>query len=486
MKPVPSVVTLILLLPAICSAQTFRNMDFQETCDSSATQLCYWNISWGGKTACTIERSGKNQWLSIAGTKENSVGFVEQTVPVPTGAGLQVLEVSADISSQEIEGKGAGINVGIYDSTGTLLFTKDMGYASFNWVHGTTAWKRYTVSAICPENTTTIKLGAILYGKGTARFDNYSAVLTPIQGREASTLATHYITAACDTIAKHSLMNDSVDLAALKRTALQIAGPAKTYADCHLAIVYLLRALGDEHSFFMTPEEVAGWEHDDSPAANIQYAEFKVINRCGYISVPPFHGGNTTLMQAYSDSIQAALRKLDRMNIKGWIIDLRQNTGGNMSPMIAGLGPLFDSERLGSLVENSGHAESWFYRNDAYFWESEKILAASNPVRLLTKRPTAVLIGHQTGSSGEIVVISFIGNSRTKIFGMPTWGLTTGNGDFDLPDGARMMLASTIMADRNGKLYHGPIEPDERILQSDDPANDAEITAAVRWILDNN
>jgi C-terminal processing protease CtpA/Prc len=218
----------------------------------------------------------------------------------------------------------------------------------------------------------------------------------------------------------------------------------------------------------------------------VKFATYDIIDSCGYISVPYFHGGNLKLILAFADTIQTALRKLDSSSLKGWIIDLRDNSGGNMEPMIAGLGPLFDAERLGSLVDVNGDKESWGYKDGTYYWENEMQVTVSAPLVLSKRLPIAVLIGPQTGSSGEIVAISFIGNGITRTFGQPTWGVTTGNGAFDLPDGARMMLTSTIMADRKGKLYHGRIEPDEIIKKGSDSKDYIEIQSAVKWILSEN
>ncbi|HMQ63810.1 MAG TPA: hypothetical protein PKE06_24210, partial [Flavilitoribacter sp.] len=64
----------------------------------------------------------------------------------------------------------------------------------------------------------------------------------------------------------------------------------------------------------------------------------------------------------------------------------------------------------------------------------------------------------------------------------PTWGLTTGNGNFDLPDGARMMLASTIMADRNGNRFFGPVPPDEQVNPGNKGEPDPVVQAALAWI----
>jgi carboxyl-terminal processing protease len=96
--------------------------------------------------------------------------------------------------------------------------------------------------------------------------------------------------------------------------------------------------------------------------------------------------------------------------------------------------------------------------------------------------PVAVLTSNQTGSSGEIVTISFIGNAKTRSFGQPTWGLTTGNGDFALADGSKIYLASTVMADRNGKLYRSSIKPDEEIGETMVKADVVILAVAVDWI----
>jgi hypothetical protein len=475
---------IFLLVPFFSYSQSFHNLDFERLCDSPGTGFCHWQKSWGGKKAISAATKGKNRYLRITGTSEQSVGFAEQQATIPAGKGLQLLKVSARIMTDSVEGKGAGLNVGIYDKNGSLIATKDMGgFYSVRWIKGKRYWETYTVELVCPEEACSIKIGAILYGKGVAGFDNYRVVLVPVNNRRSNALALRYITAACDTIKKHSLFGDSIDINVMRSRALKIAGQASSYRECHLAVEYLLETLrpfGDHHSFFMTPEEIKNWENSGSSVSAVQFPTGKIINGYGYVTVPPFHSGNQKLIIAYSDSLQKLLNGLGKMNVRGWIIDLRQNTGGNMAPMIAGLGPLFDTGRLGSLVEASGKKESWSYRDGTYYWGHEPDLSVTQPVRLAQKLPIAVLTGSRTGSSGETVVISFIGNSQTRLFGEPTWGLTTGNGAYDLPDGARMMLASTVMADRTGKLYRGPIIPDTHIAGNKD--KDAVIDAALLWL----
>src|SRR6185436_10222124 len=257
-----SFISIVFLLACSSNTTGFRNLDFSQQCDTSKTGFCNWDLSWGGKQAVKPEQSGNEQWLLISGKAENSVGFAEQSLSMPELKAMQIVSISAKISSKVTKGRGAGLNFGAYDADGNLIFTKDMGYGSFNWANGNSDWKEYKIEAICPVGTSKVKLGAILYGQGEARFDNYAVKFTSVEGRVPSKLATEYISAAADSIVKNSLYRDSIDIDSIKTTALMIAGPAQTYAECHLAVEYMiesLRPVGDHHSFFMSPEMVKDW-----------------------------------------------------------------------------------------------------------------------------------------------------------------------------------------------------------------------------------
>ncbi|MDX1408193.1 MAG: S41 family peptidase, partial [Saprospiraceae bacterium] len=268
----------------------------------------------------------------------------------------------------------------------------------------------------------------------------------------------------------------------LRAEALRIAGPARNAEACYPAIHFLINALrpaGDHHSFFMTAAEVAKWAEADSEEAPAQPLS-DVMGNFGYIAVPGFHSGDAQQIQTFANAIQVAIRKMDGQDVTGWIVDLRENTGGNMEPMILGLGPLLDPGPLGSLVDVRGQHERWSYADGTYRWDNEVQSQLDDAYTVRRRRPIAVLTSPRTGSSGEIVVISFIGNTRTRSFGQPTWGLTTGNGAFDLPDGARMMLASTVMCDRTGRCYEGPVVPDVEVPVVE--GKDAVLEAALHWL----
>ena len=475
-----------LLLPFVftnLSAQRFKNLDFSQVCDTAATKLCNWNLTFGSKGSATQDHVDGVPSLLLQGFKENSVTWAEQSSAVNFSKGMRLLTVNAYIKTENAEGKGVGFNINFYDKEGNFIGFKDMGQRySLDWLRGTQAWKRCNLSVVCPAETCQINIGAIFYGKGKAWFKDYQVSISNISDRKPSRLALQYLTAACDTIYKHSLWKDSINIQKLKKEALRIAGQAKQYKDCYTAVQYLiesLRPLGDNHSFFMKADEYKNWQTNGSLISKVSVPQYKVIDSCGYILVPGFHSGNKEAIRAFADSIQLAIKNLNMAGIRGWIIDLQQNDGGNQEPMIAGLGPLFSSEKLGSLIDLYGNAYSWYYKNGKYWGDGEEGWNVTSPATMNTKLPIAVLTSSKTGSSGEIVVISFIGNGNTKSFGSPTGGFTTGTIDYELMDGSRIFLASTVMADRNGKKYQGSISPDIPISSTN---QDNVINAAIKWI----
>jgi carboxyl-terminal processing protease len=484
----PSLLVLffIALSPSISTyCQAFSNLDFSKTCDSSKTGLCNWDLSWGAKNSVMQDRESGIYLLKITGSKKNDVSFTEQSLVIEPFHETRIMSVTADMKIEDVEGKGAGLDIQAFDASGNLLGFRDMGgLYSLDWLQGTKAWINKKLSWVIPEGTTRIKIGAILYGKGIVWYRNYKVNFVTTRGRKPSGIAYRYIHAVIDTIRKHSIYRDSLNLDRIEQTAMEIAGPANEYNDCYLAVQYLIDALrpaGDEHSFFMTPAEYANLSGPGSLINKIENPVCKMVGDVAYLFVPPFHGTNSQRKLEYSDSLQSGIRQLMEFKPKGWIVDLRQNTGGDMEPMVVGLGPLFTNEKLGALVDVENIADYWHYNHGKYFWDDGYSSTVSHFFELTVHLPIAVLISNQTGSSGEAVAISFVGNNKTRFFGQPTWGLTTGNGSFDLVDGANIHLASTTMADRHGKKFSGPLQPD--VMIENNQKEDLVLKAAVNWIL---
>ena len=231
---------------------------------------------------------------------------------------------------------------------------------------------------------------------------------------------------------------------------------------------------GKATSFELSPEE----------AQLLTPPSGKLIDRCAYVEVPEFIG-NAKLIAEYARNLQDTIRKLDTASPLGWIIDVRRNSGGNMYPMIAGLGPILGNSTIGYFVD-AHSKEPWWYK-DGSAGEGSHISASVHPayVAKTARMPIAVLISDGTMSSGEVVAIAFSGMSNVRFFGEKTNGLTTANEIFPLPDGAELVLADADETDRNGRMYPNGIPADERVAsdwRQIGTAADPVVARAIAWI----
>jgi C-terminal processing protease CtpA/Prc len=112
-------------------------------------------------------------------------------------------------------------------------------------------------------------------------------------------------------------------------------------------------------------------------------------------------------------------------------------------------------------------------------------LRVRSPYRVAATLPVAVLQGPATASSAEVLVVALRGRAKTRSFGAPTRGLSAGNRIFPLPDGASLVLTVAATSDLAGRVYAGPIAPDEVVAGAGErraaPA-DAVLDAAVAWL----
>lgn len=285
-----------------------------------------------------------------------------------------------------------------------------------------------------------------------------------------------YLFDAIDIIQKNALNSKNVDWEHMREIASRSTKDAQTPADTYNVIKFILTELGDRHSHFLTPTEANQW--GNSAVENYLAPDGKLLKkRIGYIALYEFGSIAQDQVNQYADNIQKILIELDKQSVCGWIVDLREDNGGNMWPMIAGLGALIGEGELGSTKDTSGQVVRWFYHDGQSWLENIPGAAVSHPEFLLDpkKTPVAVLIGSQTASSGESTAIAFQGRPNTRSFGWPSSGFTTSNRAFLLRDGAVILLSTAVVLDRTGKEYDGKLIPDAETAR---PLEDAEA-----WLL---
>lgn len=299
-----------------------------------------------------------------------------------------------------------------------------------------------------------------------------------------------YLNEVFKIVEEHSIKRDSVDFKEIKRKAYAKLKNEDSIENCYPIIKSILKDLGDRHSFFMPKEQVEKWQSTSESYGDNELITFncKLINQdIGYIHMKGFSSGDSISTQQYADSLQNQIKSIDNKNLKGWILDLRENTGGNCWPMLTGLGPLLGNGICGYFIDNNQIKFSWFYQNGEAGVDSRTIVKVSkNPYYLINNlNPIAILTGRRTVSSGEIVVTAFHNKSKTRSFGESTGGLSTGNANYKLSDGSMIFLTTSIYADREENIFGKKIEPNETIIftyQSIGKPNDRVINRAMDWI----
>ena len=311
-----------------------------------------------------------------------------------------------------------------------------------------------------------------------------------LHGQDELTLseeATEYLHAALDIMEENSVNREIIDWETLRSTAFRRAKGAQAPSDTYNAIKASLRSLKDNHSFFVLPQPSGQQTADaeagppppfDEPTGSL------VSEGVALLTIPAHSGLNPPANQVrYAEILHELISSYAASGVLGWIVDLRGNGGGNMWPMLAGLGPLLGEGTVGSFTyPNDAPSSLWTYNDGASFLEASPIVEVADSARCSTidpPPPVAVLIDRVTASSGEATAIAFAGRESTRFFGTATRGLSTGNRGFELSDGAVIILTTCVFADRTGKTYGRAVKPDQTTT-----AGQPTLDAAIEWIRD--
>lgn len=289
--------------------------------------------------------------------------------------------------------------------------------------------------------------------------------------------ADNFLNEVLTIMENNSINKNEIDWDDFRNQIFNEAGTAQTIDETYGAIRLALTLLNDNHSFFIRPD---GSRFNGRNFPRCTFEDFEspsLPENIGYVAVSSFTGSNDEESLAFAESIQQKIAEDDNENISGWIVDLRGNAGGNMWPMLAGLGPILGEGVAGYFITPDDNEFPWSYTNGASISGQNPIVQLSNPYDLINPNPkVAVLIDNGVASSGEAIAVSFIGRSNTKSFGSATCGLSTGNSTFNLSNSSTLFLTTVYFADRDKNQFGGQLLPD---VESD---NQTIIEDAIEYI----
>ena len=271
---------------------------------------------------------------------------------------------------------------------------------------------------------------------------------------------------ALSTIDKNGIFAGNDEWKSTYNECLKMIENAKSYDDTYDAIRKALSVGGGKHSMLMTKSE----SQDTTESYDEVLPTVSLDGDIAIIKLPDFLG-TAEAGQKYAKVAEDFIHE-NRDKIKGVVLDLRGNTGGDMGPMATAVSSLLpDSELVyyhyrsydvpvtlkNGVVSNAGTGGKSLY-------PEEKLNV-----------PVAILTDDMTASSGEALTLCFRGLENTRTFGAPTAGYTSVNMLYNMYDGAQMYLTVAFDKARTGEIFkETPIEPDV--------ATDSPLEAALEWL----
>lgn len=271
---------------------------------------------------------------------------------------------------------------------------------------------------------------------------------------------------ALSTIDKNGIFAGNDEWKSTYNECLKMIENAKNYDDTYDAIRKALSVGGGKHSMLMTKSE----SQDTTESYDEVLPTVSLDGDIAIIKLPDFLG-TAEAGQKYAKVAEDFIHE-NRDKIKGVVLDLRGNTGGDMGPMATAVSSLLPDGELvyyhyrsydvpvtlkNGVVSNAGTGGKSLYPD-------EKLNV-----------PVAILTDDMTASSGEALTLCFRGLERTRTFGAPTAGYTSVNMLYNMYDGAQMYLTVAFDKARTGEIFkETSIEPDV--------ATDSPLEAALEWL----
>ena len=278
--------------------------------------------------------------------------------------------------------------------------------------------------------------------------------------------AERYGKDALATIGKNGIYSGSDEWKSTYEECLKMIENAESYEDTYPAIKKALSVCGGKHSMLMTKSE----SQSTSDSYNEVLPTVSLNGDIAVIKLPDFLG-TAEAGRKYAKVAEDFIHE-NRDKIKGVVLDLRGNTGGDMGPMATAVSSLLPDGELmyyhyrshdvpvtlkDGVISNAGTGGKSLYPD-------EKL-----------NIPVAILTDGMTASSGEALTLCFRGLENVKTFGAPTAGYTSVNMLYSLYDGAQLYLTVAFDKARTGEVFEEtPIEPDV--------VTDSPLEAALEWL----
>lgn len=298
-----------------------------------------------------------------------------------------------------------------------------------------------------------------------------------------------YLDAALDVISVRSLQRDLIDWKEIRADAqlsLTNVSPEQGFqlaqAVLREVIGQIVEVGGDGHNIFMSAEEV------DSLGAYMNSPSQETLP----IVMPnePAPGMVKIIVPRFANTSEAGKRYVELLwnqleaavdeSTCGIVVDLTSNRGGNMYPMLQGLGPLIGegpvlgfTDAAGTTLQVSMNAQ-YQLAQQSKSAEGQTVVEGVSNTLYTPDRPApdlsgrdlavAVIIGPMTVSAGEATAIGLREvDFPVMFFGESTAGYATSGFSLPLIDGAMVRLSDLWTTTVDGETFPDGVPPDVEV-----------------------
>lgn len=301
-------------------------------------------------------------------------------------------------------------------------------------------------------------------------------------------------------IKTRSLHRDQADWVRVDQQFHTSVDSATSFASALEAFRHVFKALDDVHSAIYYGGRGIGYFRSSSSPRDIsalidlsRKRAGKPIGQLldgnvGYVFVPSYGTHGQESIDKAAQQLRDVVCDLAASATGGWIIDLRLNEGGNVYPMLSGLGDLLGDGLVARSVSATGVPNmSWSIQDGVLFLNEYRTTTVNRRCPEARKAERiAVLIGPATLSSGQLTAVAFSGWKRARLFGEPTAdGYATSNQWYQITPTLGLNLSESYFADREGTIHKGIVLPNESISgvwEFETLEKDAFIQQALVWI----
>lgn len=255
------------------------------------------------------------------------------------------------------------------------------------------------------------------------------------------------------------------------------------FYDC---VEHALRDLHDNHSCFIKRHNCSNAQSDTLTGL----FSVNVEEGIGVINLPTLitdvDQPDAILNEEWVIQVHNSIECVAPKVTNGWIINLTQNTGGNMYPMLAALSYFYNDSIIGgfySMIKGDAQKVLVSFDGQAFTFDDQTL---TYKMRFKTNQntlPVIVLINKNTASSGEFVALALKRQKHVIIAGQESQGLATGNEVMQLPHalGNYMLTVAYYLDTDNQPLLENKVKA-SIILKEDQSL----VNQAKQLILKNN